>query len=242
MKAHIGKYNSEKESNHMTLRDGDVCGMLYCEIDGIVGVIRFAGQVDLVCDEDSREFDLKSVSVGKADFNVKYEADAANKASIEQARFINIVKEHIATSINDNKEYLLDNHHDFNIEVRNTFERLEFQNHGVGGHTYLAKNPQQQEQLENEGDNSSIEGRNVEFDVDYTLEFYDDSKEELVMKDYVINDIIVTDWIDNKGVVVTLTDEEKEIMGKRVIAAIEDNYSDAEYYMCEALGGNPIDG
>ncbi len=41
MKAHIGKYNNEKESNHMTLRDGEACGMLYCEVDGIVGVIRF---------------------------------------------------------------------------------------------------------------------------------------------------------------------------------------------------------
>lgn len=241
MKAHIGKYDSEKKSNHMTLRDGDACGVLYCEIDGIVGVIHFKAQVDLVCNEDSREFDLKSVSVSKAEFNIKHEADAANKARIEQSHLINIIKEHITTSINDNKEYLLDNHHDFNIEVRNTFERLEFQNHGVGGHTYLAKNPQQQEQLENEGDSSAIEGSKVEFDVDYTLEFYDDSKEELVMKDYVINDIIVTDWIDNKDVPVALTAEEKEIMGKRVIAAIEDNYSDAEYYMCEALGGNPID-
>ena len=111
MKAHIGKYDSEKKSNHMTLRDGDACGVLYCEIDGIVGVIHFKAQVDLVCDEDSREFDLKSVGVGKADFNIKYEADAANKASIEQARLINIVKEHITTSINDNKEYLLANHH-----------------------------------------------------------------------------------------------------------------------------------
>ena len=240
MKAHIGNYEYDVEKNHMTLRDGEACGVLYCDIDGIVGIIRFKADVDLICDENSREFDLKSVAVSKAEFNIKHEADA-NKARIEQERLNNIVSEHITTSINDNQEYLLDNQHDFNIEVRNTFERMEFQNIGVGGHTYLAKDPQKQEQLENEGDGSAIDGYNVEFDVDYTLEFYDESKEELVMKDFVVNDIIVTDWIDNKDVVVVLTEEEKEVMGKRVIAAIQDNYSDAEYYMCEALGGNPIE-
>lgn len=127
------------------------------------------------------------------------------------------------------------------IDCHNNFDRMEYQNTCVSGHTWMARNEDDQQALLEDPHNLDVPVFKVEFDVDYTLEFLDDSKENLIMKDFIVTDIKATELIGNDAVDVEITEEEKEAIGLRVIAAIEDNYIETEYYICKALGGNPSD-
>lgn len=236
-------------NNTLGLKGDKAIGVAEGFIDGVRGVVRYEATIDLTCNGDTREFELRSVDITKTSFSADDISDSSslpiqqpidlgvNRTTDEQLAWV--AKEHANSTINSNKDYLLDNHHDFIIDLGNSLERMEYRNHGVCGYTFLAKDPQKQELLAERDD---IEGFRVEFDVGYTLEFFDSSKEELVMKDFIVNGVKALEWTENEDIEMTLTDEEKKVIGERVIGAIQDNFVEAEYYMCEALGGNPIDG
>ena len=256
MKAHIGNTWSHTE-NSIAIIDNEIYGRLFHDENGLAGCVLFNGTIDLVCDADSRDFELKDVVINNTFLAAPHGKYPPSKLSPEdyavvRSRFLETelmptVTEFTIKAINDHKEYLLDNHHDFDVMAGGDFAKMKFHNTGVDGDTFLAIKADEQEQLESEGRESQVEGYCVEFSAEFELEFTDDSKTDVAMKDFTLTHIEAKDMIggddegmiggDNEVVTVTLSDDKKAELSQRVIAVINKHYVETKGYVIKALGG-----
>lgn len=251
MKAHIVKPAQENDACEysVSLREGVIYGGMPYKLDNATGRIHYKGDYEAICDPDTREFELTHLNISEASFieilsNGKHRTRAMEVADgVAEALQAAATKQAIEL-INENQEYLLDNHHDFEVDLRNSLERMLFANHGVSGRTEITKNEDEMDKVQDSdylGDTLVIE-----FDADYKIEFYDETKEDILMKDCVVTSFTAKHFKHDTDYTLEVpdmefTEEEAEDMKRRIVLAIEDNFTDIEYTVTEALGGFPVE-
>ena len=208
-------------------------------IDGKKGRGSVKGTCKVTCNTDERIFAVSDLSFSKAGFvqavdNGKWKS-AASTLTIEELEALQVAaKALIINFVAEEKEYLVDNHQDFGIDLRNSMERMFFTNKGVSGSTTLTEKESDMNTIYDENPKNTMR---VEFDASYKLEFSSESKEEVLLKDCHINSFTVLRDFE----VMVLDTAETDIMKERIIAAIEDNYNDVEHSINGYLGGNPVE-
>lgn len=228
------------------LEGNDLWATFPWSINGKKGKGFVKGTCQVICDTDKRIFAVSNLSLSKADFveaahNGKWQAAASTLNTKELDELKSGAVTLISDFIVEKTEYLVDNHQDFEIDVRNSMEHMFFRNKGVSGSTTLTVKESDMGSLY---DTEPKELIRIDFDASYKLEFDSGSKEEVLLKECCI-DLFTAEhgYMNEKNVwqaeIMTLTKEEADTMKKRIIAAIEDNYNDVEYSINGYLGGNP---
>ena len=233
----------------ITLREGSVSALIPCVFKGKKGKIVAKGSYEAICDAVARNFELLNLSLSKCGFhemteNNKWLPEYTKLSDAETTELTLLASDIITTEINEHKEYLLDNHHDFNVDLSNALERMFFDNHGVSGRTCISKAESDMDKIYDT--DFAGELLSIEFEANYKIEFEDESKEDVVMKGCVVNSFTAKESKQNPDgqwneFDVTLDEQEEVDLKRRIIHAIEDNFNDIKHNVTESLGGNPIE-
>lgn len=253
MRAHIleSKKGNQVVGTHIIIKDHRIMGGIPCNCHGIEGSMDFQGYIGIEPDMDSREINIERLTFSRLTqvlgekqqvWHHQLWIDDDTRLLLNEARRL------VLAIIEENKEHLLDNHHDFYMGVSSTNDDVQFSNTGGEGYLCLTLDESMQDNFDaGEKETGSFE---VAFDADYyEVGFTMDYNLQLVNDTAVLSDIKVT--LDDYDKSIKVDDDYQSTSGhcddldadliqslkRRVAETVQSKFSIIKSDITDALNG-----
>ena len=156
MKAHILKEKTGEQvvGTHIILNDHRIMGSIPYSCNGVEGIMGFHAIIGIELDVDNRNINIDRLNfsrittiVGQKQQVWHHELWIDDDAQL----LLNEATHLVSTMIEENKEHILDNHHDFYMGVSSTYDDVQFSNTGGEGYLCLTMDESMQDNFD-EGD------------------------------------------------------------------------------------------
>ena len=248
MKAHIYKNGTDKQQAgiYLSISDNKISGHISYEHLGKFGKLAFRGWIAIDCDVDTRVFEVESLDFTSLQVTIGDDVPAQWDKTLyiddDSRLLINQASLAVLKVINDNKEYLLDNHHDWFMSVNSTSEEIEFSNKSAQGFFCLTDDKANQEAFD--ASDELVDYYEVGFLADYEICMVGKNQDKLELKnikvsigDYDHFTVAGDKIASTQGTRSDLDDTLVVDLEHRIAAGIAEKFAAVEYHALCVLKG-----